>query len=414
MAFSEQSSISPDPPDRERRRLACVRLVLLAAHYGVSDEQALSELADRLSWRRFCGLGADEPAIDADELEALRPTEADLVAEAPTGMPSGTARRRPQLSIVSPVYRAEELVDELVRRLVAAAGELTSDFEIILVDDGSPDGSWQHIAAAARSDPRIKGLRLTRNFGQHLALTAGLDRAAGEYVAVLDCDLQDDPLFLGRLWAKAREGYDIVYTRRARRAHGAAKNFGARLFAAVLNRLAAGRLGDPAIGSYSMLSGRAVAAFRRVRDVHRHYLLVLRWLGFPTATVEIEHRPRPVGKSSYDLHRLLRHAVDGLTSQSDRLLYLALAGGLVFLVGALAAASWVVVGYFRHGFREGWASTVVIVLLATSAILLGLGVVGVYVGKVFDQVKQRPLYLVQEALGLGGPSALRDDSTRRA
>jgi|CXWL01.1.fsa_nt_gi dolichol-phosphate mannosyltransferase len=333
--------------------------------------------------------GAGDPPLAA----ALAQVASELAASAAEPSQLG-------LSVVSPVYRAADLVAEFVAELVPVASSLTPDFEIVLVDDGSPDESWLAILAASAIDPRVRGIRLSRNFGQHVAITAGLDAARGRRVAVMDCDLQDDPRFLRELWQAAAAGNEIVYTRKTARRHGWLKNLAARGWMRLHNALTGQADYDPAVGAYSLLGPRAVAAFRTVRDVHRHYLMVLRWLGFPATAVPIQHRPRPRGQSSYGPLALVRHAVAGLTASSDRPLYLALGLGGAFLLLALAGIAYVLVSYWLHGFREGWASTIVLILMSTSAILLAVGAVGVYVGKIFEQVKPRPLYLVAEDTGI--------------
>ncbi|HVR96521.1 MAG TPA: glycosyltransferase family 2 protein [Thermoanaerobaculia bacterium] len=308
----------------------------------------------------------------------------------------------PLLSIVSPVYRAEAIVPELVRRITEEVSPVTERFEIVLVDDRSPDLSWLRIVEACNRDRRVKGIQLSRNFGQHYAITAGLDHARGRWVVVMDCDLQDDPAYIRDLYDKARQGYDIVYTVKERREHGAAKNLSGRLFATALNWLSSGRTANANVGAFSILSRRAVDAFRQVQDTHRHYLGVLRWLGFETAEITIRHRPRFEGRSSYTVRKLVRHAIDGFTSQSDRLLYIALGFGFLFFSASILSAVFLIVRYFLHGFKEGWTSTIVLILLSTSMILFSVGAVGIYIGKIFDQVKQRPLYLVQRKVNLDG------------
>jgi dolichol-phosphate mannosyltransferase len=302
------------------------------------------------------------------------------------------------LSIVSPVYQAEGLIDELIDRIAAAVSPITDDFEIVLVDDGSSDGSWRRIAAAAAREPRLKGVRLSRNFGQHYAITAGLDHARGRWVVVMDCDLQDDPVYIPALYQKALEGYHVVYAVREGRAHGRLRNASSRLFARALRTLSTAGRSDPRIGNYTLISREVVTAFRRFADVHRHYLMLLRWLGFPAAEVPIRHAPRPLGRSSYSWRELTRHAADGVTAYSDRLPYFGVAVGFVLLAIALAGATGLVVAYYLRGFKEGWTSVAVLILLTASAVLLTTGVVGIYVGKIFDQVRRRPLYVVQSSL----------------
>jgi glycosyltransferase involved in cell wall biosynthesis len=307
------------------------------------------------------------------------------------------------LSIVSPVYGSAGIVAPLVERIVAAVAPLTADFEIVLVEDGSPDDSWAQIAAVASREPRVRGLRLARNFGQQAAITAGLAHARGAHVVVMDCDLQDDPAYIQALLSKAREGYDIVLTRKANRRHAWHRNLGARGFAAVFNLLSGHRPAGPQVGGYSILSRQVVDAFLQVRDVHRHYLLILGWLGFRTAVVPVQHHPRHSGQSTYTLLRLLRHAIEGITSQSTLLLKFAVGIGFIYFCSSVAGATYLCISYFLHGFRAGWASTVVLLLASTGLILMAIGILGVYIGNIFEQVRNRPLYLVQDRINLPPP-----------
>jgi len=309
----------------------------------------------------------------------------------------------PLLSIVSPVYASAEIVAPLVERIVAAVAPLTADFEIVLVEDGSPDDSWAQIVAVAQSEPRVYGLRLSRNFGQHAAITAGLAHARGNYVVVMDCDLQDDPAYIPVLLGKSREGFDIVLTRKANRRHAWHRNLAARGFAAVFNLLSGHRPADPQVGGYSILSREVVDAFLQVHDVHRHYLLILGWLGFRTAIVPVEHHPRHSGCSTYTFRRLARHALEGITSQSTLLLKFAIGIGFTYFCAAVIGAAYLCIRYFLHHYLAGWASTVVLLLASTGLILMAIGILGIYIGNIFEQVRRRPIYLVQDRVNLTPP-----------
>ena len=302
----------------------------------------------------------------------------------------------PLLSIVSPVYHSAPIVAPLVERIVSAVTPVTANFEIVLVEDCSPDESWTQIVAAAQREPRVRGLRLSRNFGQHAAITAGLAQSRGEYVVVMDCDLQDDPAYIPALLAKVREGYDLVLTRRENRRHAWYRNLAAVGFTFVFNTVAGHRPADTHIGGYSILSRKVVEAFLRIHDVHRHYLLILSWMGFKTTVLPVVHQARHTGTSTYAFRRLVRHALEGLTSQSTMLLKFAVGIGFAYFCAALAGAIYLCIGYFTHGFLAGWASTIVIMLASTSLILMAIGILGIYVGNIFDQVRNRPLYLVQD------------------
>jgi glycosyltransferase involved in cell wall biosynthesis len=309
---------------------------------------------------------------------------------------------KPALSIVSPVYRSEKIIDELVTRIVATVERLELPFEIVLVDDRSPDASWERIAKRCHQDPRVKGVRLSRNFGQHAAITAGLRHTQGDWVVVMDCDLQDNPAYIPQLLAQARStGAQIVYTAKSQRQHSSVKNLQTRLFNGVFNWLVDDRqnlFSDSSIGSFSLISRRVVDAFLSVGDVKRHYLLTLRWLGFSSTTLPIEHEARFEGRSSYSFSRLIRHAVEGITAHSTRLLTLAISLGFLCFLAAFSSIAYLVVMYFLHGYKEGWASTFVLILFSTGLILVTMGIVGLYIGNIFEQVKGRPLFVVEEWL----------------
>lgn len=308
----------------------------------------------------------------------------------------------PLLSIVSPVYRAEEIVDHLVARIIEAVEPITTRFEIILVEDGSPDDSWARIAENAARDVRVKGVRLSRNFGQHYAITAGLFQARGEYVVVMDCDLQDDPKYIPTLLAEAQKGHDIVYTYKRKRRHSLFKNVMAYGFHRVFTWLSEHEAvkSEHQVGAYSLLTRKVVDAYCAMQDYHRHYLMLLRWMGFSSTRVEIEHAPRFSGKSSYSLRRLIHHAFDGITSQSTRLLRLATWVGAFFCCAALLSAVALVFLYFVQGFRAGWTSVIVLNLLLSGIVLMFLGVIGLYLGRTFEQVKGKPLYIVAELINV--------------
>jgi dolichol-phosphate mannosyltransferase len=308
--------------------------------------------------------------------------------------------RPPEITVISPVYMSEQSVPELVDRVRQAVERVTNDYEIILVEDGSPDNSWRSIELACRQDRRVKGIRLSRNFGQHYATTAGLTAAGGKYVVVLDCDLQDDPMYIPDLYRAAQRGFDIVYTRKRRRRHPRVKNLFGWLFHTLFNVLVGSKplRTESVIGNYSLLSRRVVDAWLSFKEYHRNYLGILRRLGFDAAYIDIEHRERPYGKSSYTASKLIRFAVDIITSESDRLLYLSIGIGLGLVAISFAAVVYIVIAYFVHGFREGWASVFVLILTSTGAILTSLGITGVYIGKIFEQTKDRPLFLVRDRL----------------
>ena len=303
-----------------------------------------------------------------------------------------------ELSIVSPVYRAEKILPELVKRIHQAVAPLQIDYEIILVDDGSPDNGWQVMEQLATADKQLRAIKLSRNFGQHYAITAGLNVSKGNYVVLMDCDLQDNPDYIPQLLAKAKAGFEIVYTRKTNRQHSFFKNITANLFNKVFNFLIENKNHEAYdnVGSYSIISRKVVSAFNDFNDYHRHYLMVLRWMGFTHTYLEIEHQQRFEGKSSYNFSKMINHAIDGIVSQSDKILRLFVYAGLMISAFSFLAILFIVIFYFTHGFKAGWTSMFVLLLFSLGIILTCLGIVGIYVGKTFEQSKNRPKFIIEK------------------
>ena len=308
----------------------------------------------------------------------------------------------PYISIVSPVYGAEKIVDELVRRIEEEVSKITPRYEIILVEDCSPDDSWEAITRVAATNKNVKAVRFSRNFGQHVAIKSGLEIASGDCAIVMDCDLQDDPVYIHELVKKWQEGNETVFTYKEKRSHSFFKNFTARLFNVFFNYLVDKESGksDKNVGSYSLVSRKVIDAFMKNNDYRFHYLMVLRWLGFKQAYVKIEHRERFEGKSSYSFRKLLDHAIVAIVYQSDKLLRLSIYLGFLMSFLSVAFVIWVIIQYFTSGLLQGWASTMVLLSFSTGVILIAIGVMGLYIGKMFEQVKNRPQYVIDKKLNL--------------
>jgi len=300
----------------------------------------------------------------------------------------------PELSIVSPVYRAEVCIEALHRRLMTVLEQLNTEYEIILVDDGSPDRSGELLERLAASDPHVTAVILSRNFGQHAAILAGLTEAKGERIVVMDCDLQDRPEDIPQLLARLNEGFDVVIARRVRRTTSVFKRATSRIWFALLNRLTEFPI-DPNAGSFSALRRKVVAEFLRMPNRHSHYQLVLRWLGFRQTYLDVEDGGRLEGRSSYTFMSLLSHAVSGVVSHSTRLLSLSIYSGFVFVLLSILQFAYVIVQKVLNDIGiSGWASLMATMWLIGGAILSSLGVIGIYVGRIVDDVKQRPAYVV--------------------
>lgn len=295
--------------------------------------------------------------------------------------------------MVVPVYGCEGCLRALHARLRTALSHITRSFEIVLVDDRSPDGAWDTILAMARKDQSVRGFRLSRNFGQHAAITAGLAQSRGRWTVVMDCDLQEPPEEIPRLYAKAQEGYDIVYTRRTGRPPSRVRAAAGRTYMR-LRRFLLGTGDATNAGTLSIVSRKVVDSFLTLRDKDREYLIVLEWLGFRHATVEIARAERYEGRSSYTPGRLLRVAVEGMFFQTTILLrWIVFLGFFVALAGVLLAAYYVYT-YFTDTPLPGYTSLAVLLLLLCGFMIVSMGVIGLYVGKVFEQVKGRPLFLI--------------------
>jgi polyisoprenyl-phosphate glycosyltransferase len=307
----------------------------------------------------------------------------------------------PELSIVSPVYRAESCIAELHRRLTAVLAPMNVDYEIILVDDGSPDRSGELLEGIAAGDPRVAAVILSRNFGQHAAILAGLAEARGERIVVMDCDLQDRPEDVPLLLAKLDESADVVIARRLKRKTSALKRVTSRIWFALLNRLSAIRI-EPGSGSFSALRRKVAVELLRMPNRHSHYQLVLLWLGFRQTYVDVDDGGRFEGRGAYSLPRLVSHALSGVVSHSTRLLYFSIYSGFVFVLLSIVQFAYVLVQKISNGVGvAGWASLMATMWLIGGAVLSSLGVIGIYLGRIVDDVKQRPAYIVSRRIRQG-------------
>lgn len=305
-----------------------------------------------------------------------------------------------QLTVVVPVYKCDECLTHLHQRLHDALDGTVQSMELLFVDDGSPDRSWETLQALARADACVKVVRLSRNFGQHAAITAGLEHARGAWIVVMDCDLQDPPESIPELYSKAQEGYDVVFARRIADRRSFSRGLASAAYFRMLNA-ALGTSFDSGYGNFSLISSKVRDEFLRVRDTDRHYLMILRWLGFTTASIDFRQEPRYAGKSAYTVGMLLRFAVDGLFFQTTTLLrWIVYVGFAISAVGVMLSAFFVV-NYFVGDPYPGWTSLGVLLLLLAGFIIVSTGVTGLYVGKIFVQAKNRPLYVVDRVLERG-------------
>lgn len=301
---------------------------------------------------------------------------------------------KPLISVVIPVYRSAESLEELARRLTTSLTTITKDFEVILINDGSPDNSWEIIARIAEVDARVLGINLSRNFGQHPAISQGLNYARGQWIVVMDCDLQDRPEEIPRLYEKALEGYDQVVALRIDRKDNWIKKSSARLYVGVLSWLS-GQSINPAVGNFGIYHRCVIDVITSLKEQGRTFGLLALWAGFRRAELEVEHVARPYGSTSYSFGTLLRLGLIGIISHSDKPLKLTVKFGAFLAATSLAGALWIILRQliWDHSL-VGWTSVMVSIAFMTGTLLGSIGVAGLYIAQIFEEVKARPTAIV--------------------
>jgi glycosyltransferase involved in cell wall biosynthesis len=306
------------------------------------------------------------------------------------------------ISVVSPVYQTEALIPQLVAELETELQRVTSNYEIILVEDGSTDESWRVIEEICRRNKNVRGLRLSRNFGQHYAISAGLSHARGRWVVVMDCDLQDRPSEISKLLKKTEEGYEIVLAHRTLRQDSFLKRASSRLFYGVLGWLT-GMKQDPAVANFGVYSHKVIAAINSMPETIRYFPTMVRWVGFKIATVPVAHAARPHGGSSYSISKLLNLALDICLAYSDKPLRLVIGTGFAVSIIGFFFALFTLFQALRGDIAVlGYASLIVSIWTLSGLIIFIVGVVGLYVGKSFEGVKRRPPFIIAESTNSPG------------
>lgn len=312
-----------------------------------------------------------------------------------------TTTRQRTLAVVVPFLNEEENLPLLYERLVKVMADQPEKLHLILVDDGSRDGSAQWVADTARRDPRVTLLRLSRNFGHQIAITAGMDHAQADAVVIMDADLQDPPEVVADLLVKWREGFEVVYAvRNSRAGETWLKKFLASSFYRVFHRMA--NIDVPMdAGDFRLIDRKVVDALREVRELHRFVRGLTCWVGFRQAAVHYERAARHAGSTKYPVWKSAKLAWDGLTSFSGApLRMMTVAGIVVSLMGAALALRIIVGKILGHAETvPGWSSLVTLMLLLSGVQLVSLGLVGQYVSRVFEESKRRPLYYITERVG---------------
>lgn len=305
-----------------------------------------------------------------------------------------------EISVVIPVYGCREAVQPLCDRLKKTLEKISEDYEIILVDDHCPQNSWEEIQKVSIEDCRIKGIRFSRNFGQMRAIAAGIHQSAGNWVVVMDCDLQDTPEAIEDLYNKAKEGYDVVFVRRINRIENPVTMFFSNNFYKVYNYFTDGNY-DRALSNFSIASRQVINQFCRMNEQTRAYVLFLKWLGFKQGVVEMESAPRAAGRSSYTFKKKLSVALELITAQSNKPLLLSVKVGFAIALASFLYMIFLVAQFlFGASILPGWTSMIASVYFVGGLLMIMLGIVGIYIGNIFVETKHRPLYVVRDRINI--------------
>lgn len=322
------------------------------------------------------------------------------------GVKPEPTRPEPRVSVVVPVFNEEQVLPLLLPRLRAVMDALAGGAEAWFVDDGSRDGTARILEQTHALDPRVKLVQLSRNFGHPAAMTAGLDRASGDAVVVMDADLQDPPELIPGMVELYRRGFDVVQARRkSRQQESFFKRGTAWLFYRLMDALAEGGI-EANVGEFRLMSRPVVEALGRLRERHRLVRGLVTWVGFSHTNLEFERPGRAAGVTKYSVAKMVRLSLDAMTSFSAAPLRLAMFLGLAGVLAGLGYAAYAVyVGFIQGLGVPGWTSLVILNIFFSGVVLICLGLVGEYVGRIFEEVKRRPLYLVRRTLDDSDPEA---------
>ena len=300
------------------------------------------------------------------------------------------------ISIVSPVYRAEKILPILVSEINLVMERIGEDYEIILVDDRSPDNSWEVMKVLSSQNSKIKSIRLSRNFGQHSAIFAGLTKTKGDWVVVMDCDMQDQPKEIAKLYKKALEGYDIVLGQRENRKDKFLKKLTSRLFYKVFNYLSGANF-DNNVANFGIYHQKTIKSILDMGDYVKFFSLFINWIGFKSVSIPIEHGEREEGKSTYSVGRLFKQAFNVIISFSDKPLRLFINFGLsISVLSVIVGMYYLYLALTGKIAQPGFSSLILSIWFLSGIIISCIGIVGVYLGKTFDQAKGRPTFIIDE------------------
>lgn len=302
------------------------------------------------------------------------------------------------LSIVSPVYRAEHLVEKLVNEIIKEVEKLDISYEIILVDDRSPDNSWVKMKELSNKIQNVKSIRLSRNFGQHPAIMAGLSQVQGKWIVVMDCDLQDQPKEISKLYLKAQEGYEVVLARRTKRKDNFFKKMSSKIFSKIYGFFTETKY-DNEIANFGIYDKKVIDAILKIADYIKFFPLFVHFVGYNSTSIEVEHASRASGSTTYSFTKLLSLAFNTIVSFSNKPLKIFVKFGLIISALSVFVGVYYIIESLNHEIEVlGFTSIIVSIWFLSGIIITTIGVTGIYIGKIFDQTKNRPIYIIDEIL----------------
>ncbi len=305
---------------------------------------------------------------------------------------------KPHISIVSPVYNAATILDKLVDEIQKVMLQMNLTYEIVLVDDRSPDNSWEVMQQLSAKFNQVKSIRLSKNFGQHPAIMAGISNASGEWIVVMDCDLQDQPKEIIKLYTKTKEGFDVVLASRKNRQDGFLKKVSSKLFSMLYSYLTDTKF-DNTIANFGIYHSKVIAEVIQMNDYIKSFPLFVNWVGFKSVAIEVEHAERESGKSSYSFSKLMSLAFNTIISFSNKPLKLFVKFGLLISIFSFTIGLVTIYRYLKGEITVlGYSSLMVSIWFLSGVLITTIGIVGIYIGKIFDQSKGRESYIIDKII----------------
>jgi polyisoprenyl-phosphate glycosyltransferase len=305
-------------------------------------------------------------------------------------------KNTPEISIISPVYKAEKIVEKLVEEIQRTLSKINCSYEIILVDDGSPDNSWDKMLEISNRFDSVKSIKLSRNFGQHPAIMAGLSQTKGDWIVVMDCDLQDQPKEILKLYEKAKEGFDIVLARRENRKDSFLKRLSSNIFSKAYGFFTDTKY-DNEVANFGIYHRKAINSILSINDNIKFFPLFVNFVGFKSTSILVEHAQRDSGATSYSLSKLISLAFNSIISFSNKPLKLFVKFGISISVLSIFIGTYYIFEALNKKIAVlGFTSIIVSIWFLSGIIITTIGITGIYVGKIFDQTKNRPTYIIDK------------------